>query len=158
MRYIIIELKWAIIFTVSMLVWMLLEHTMGWHDAYIAEHWWLTLLFIPVAFLLYYLALKEKRRRFYNGKITWFQAFLSGCLLGLFVALLSPLAQYINHEYIAPSYFPNIIAYSVDNSLLTREEAVANFNLKSYMLQSAVGAIVAGIITSAIVALLVKRK
>ncbi len=158
MKSIKLELKWAVIFTIATLIWMMLEHTMGWHDEYIAEHWWLTLLFVPFGLLFFYLALKEKRRRFYNGSITWLQAFLCGCLISLFVALLSPLTLYLSSEYIAPSYFTNLIAYSVDNRLLSREEALADYNLARYMFQAAVGSLVSGILTSAIMAFFVRRK
>lgn len=158
MKSIRLELKWSIIFTLATLIWMMLEHTFGWDTEFIAERWWITLFFIPIGILFFYLALKEKRRRHYNGSITWLQAFGSGCLLSLFIALLSPLTQYISQEYIAPSYFGNIIAYSVDNRILTRQEAVENFHLQSYILQSAIGALVAGILTSAVVAIIIRRK
>ena len=63
MKNIKIEFKWAIIFTIMTLVWMLLEKTLGWHDEKIADHYWLTLLFIPIAIFMYLLALREKRRQ-----------------------------------------------------------------------------------------------
>ncbi len=158
MKKIKIELKWAFIFTIATLIWMMLEHTFGWDTEFIEERWWITLFFIPIGILFFYLALKEKRRRHFNGSITWLQAFGSGCLLSLFIALLSPITQYISQEYIAPSFFGNIIAYSVDNRILTQEDAIENFRLESYIVQSAIGALGAGILTSALVALIVRRK
>jgi membrane glycosyltransferase len=137
---------------------MLLEKTLGWHEERIADHQWLTLLFAPFAILMYLLEMREKRRRVYSGKMTWLQGFISGVILSVFVALLSPLAQYITHEFIIPKYFNNVIEYSVTNDLMTRTKANEYFNINSYMWQSAFGALGFGIATAAIVAIFVRKK
>ena len=80
-------------------------------------------------------------------------------MITFFVAILSPPAQWIISEIITPEYFPNVIAYSVasgyHNSL---EEAQAYFNLENYMIQSVVGALVMGVITSVVVAFVIRSK
>jgi len=153
-----LEFKWAFVFSIASLVWMLLEKELGWHDTYITDHYWLTLLFTPLALILYVQALKEKRRRFYGGRMTWLQGFYSGLKLTFFIALFSPAVQYITHNYISPEYFPNIIAYSVENNKMTLAETEAYFTLKTYIIQSALGVLIAGTITTAVVALFLKRK
>lgn len=158
MKKIYIELKWAVIFTITILSWMLLEKTLGWHEEKIADHEWLTLLFAPFAIFMYLLEMREKRRRVYGGKMTWLQGFVSGLILTVFVALLSPLAQYITHNFITPKYFNNVIEYSVTNDLMTRTKANDFFNINSYMWQSALGALGLGIPTAAIVAIFVRKK
>lgn len=158
MKKLTIEFKWAILFTIAMLLWMLFEKTMGWHGERIADHWWLTLFFAPFAILMYLLAMREKRRRVYGDKMTWLQGFVSGLILSVFVALLSPLAQYITHNYITPEYFNNVIEHSVTNELMTRTAANEYFNINNYMWQSAFGALGMGVVTSAVVALFVKKK
>ncbi|MFC7356835.1 DUF4199 domain-containing protein [Jejudonia soesokkakensis] len=158
MKRVKIELKWAIIFTIMSLAWMLLEKTLGWHDESIADHWWLTLFFLPFAVIIYLLAMRETRRRVYKGKMTWKQGFLSGLLMAVFVTLLSPLAQYITHNYITPEYFESVRNYSVTNELMSIEKANAYFNITSYIWQAAIGAFAGGFITSAIGALFLMRK
>lgn len=158
MKKLTIEFKWAIIFTIAMLCWMLLEKTLGWHGERIADHWWLTLFFAPFAILMYLLAMREKRRRVYGGKMTWLQGFVSGVILSVFVALLSPLAQYITHHFITPEYFNNVIEYSVTNDLMTRSKANDYFNINSYMWQAAFGALGFGVATAAVVAIFVRKK
>jgi hypothetical protein len=157
MRNIVIEFKWSLVFSVMTLAWMLLEKTLGWHDENLANHFWTTLLFLPFAVFMFLLALREKRRRFYKGVINWRQVFFSGVLLSIFIAILSPLVQYITHNYITPEYFVNVIDYSVTNKVMTIETANTYFNIKSYMLQSAFGGLAGGIITSAILAFFLKR-
>ena len=158
MKKLYIEFKWAIIFSIAMLAWMLLEKTLGWHGERIVDQQWLTLLFAPFAILLYLLALREMRRRVYGGKMTWLQGFVSGVVLSVFVALLSPLVQFITHHYITPEYFNNVIEYSVTNDLMTRERANDYFNINNYMWQSAIGALLFGLVTAAIVAVFVRKK
>tara|TARA_R100000935_G_scaffold1517_1_gene4849 strand:- start:28376 stop:28852 length:477 start_codon:yes stop_codon:yes gene_type:complete len=157
MKAIKIELKWAIIFTITMLAWMLFEKTLGWHEENIANHYWLTLLFIPFAILMYVLVMREKRRRHYDKKMTWLQGFITGAKMALFVALLSPLAQYITHNYITPEYFNNVIEYSVTNDVMTRTKANDYFNITNYIWQSAFGALGGGLVVSAIVAIFMRR-
>ena len=157
MKKIVIAFKWAIIFTITMLSWMLLEKTWGWHEEQIENHQWLTLLFTPFAILMYLLEMREIRRRVYGGKMTWLQGFVSGIILSIFVTLLSPLGQYITHNFITPEYFNNVIEYSVTNDLMTREKANEYFNINSYMWQSAIGAFAFGIAIAAVVAIFVGK-
>lgn len=153
-----IEIKWGIIFSVVSLLWMFLEKGLGWHDENIAQHAIYTNIFAIVAILLYVFALLDKRKNFYNGKMTWTQGFVSGIIISVVVAILSPLAQYITHEFITPDYFTNVIDYSVESGAMTREAAEEYFNLKSYIIQSFFFALVVGVVTSAIVAFFVRRK
>ena len=157
MRNLKIEFKWAIIFTIASLTWMFLEQTLGWHDEKIADHYWLTMLYIPLAIFMYILALREKRRRFYNKQLSWRQGFLSGFVVSLFAAALSPVAQYLTHNYITPAYFPNIIEYSVTNELMTIGAANEYFNINNYMMQSAIGVLIGGFVLSAIAAFILRR-
>ena len=158
MRNLKIEFKWAIIFTITTLAWMFLEQTLGWHDEKIADHYWLSMLYMPVAIFLYILALREKRRRFYNKQLTWRQGFLSGFVVSVFATALSPLAQNLTHYYITPEYFPNIIEYSVTNELMTLGAANEYFNITNYIMQSAIGVLIGGLMLLAIAAFILRRK
>lgn len=153
-----IEIKWAIIFTVATILWMIFEKSMGWHDTLIAKHAIYTNLFALIAITVYVLALLDKRKLDYNGKMTWKQGFVSGIILSVIVALLSPFAQYVTHTMISPDYFPNIIAYVVESGKMSQEAAENYFSLNSYILQSVFGALTMGIVTSAIVAIFVKKQ
>lgn len=158
MKKFAIEIKWGILFTIISLLWMFLEKGLGWHDEHIAQHAIYTNLFAIIAIVVYVFALLDKRKNFYGGKMTWSQGFISGIVVSVVVAILSPLAQYITHEFITPDYFENVITYSVDNGALSRSAAEEYFNLTSYILQSFFFALVVGVVTSAIVAYFVKKE
>lgn len=153
-----IELKWALIFTAVSLLWMLLEKSLGWHDRLIEKHAIYTNLFAVVAIGLYVFALLDVRRTTYGGYLTWKQGFVSGLIISVGVALLSPLAQYVTHKVITPDYFANARTYAVSNGLLDAESAEQYFSLSNYLWQAAAGALVLGIVTAALVALVVRRR
>jgi hypothetical protein len=152
------EIKWALLFTLASLLWTVLEKALGWHDASIAKHPIYTNFFAVIAILLFVLALLEKRNKDLGGKMTWFQGVASGMVISVFVAILSPLSQYITHEFITPDYFKNAINYAVENGKMSQNNAETYFSFKSYLIQAAFGALGRGTVTSAIVALFLKKK
>ena len=152
------EIKWGVIFAISTLVWMYFEKAMGWHDELIAQQLIYTNLFALVAIAIFVLALKEKRKKDFGGKMSWKQGFISGIIISIVVAILTPLTQYIGNTFIAPNLFPNIINYMVETGKMTEEGAKNYFNLKSYMVQGTFGALTMGVVTSAIVAFFLKKQ
>lgn len=152
------EIKWAVIFSLATLGWMFLEKTLGWHDEYIDKHAIYTNLFALVAITIYVLALLDKRKTDYHGKMNWKQGFISGIILSIVIALFSPIVQYITANTITPEYFPNAIKYIVESGKMGQETAESYFNLKSYVLQGVFGALSMGIVTAAIVAYFVRKQ
>ena len=152
-----IEIKWALIFVVASLLWMLLERLTGLHGQHIDKHAIYTNLFAIPAIAIYVFALLDKRNNFYKGIMSYKEGFIAGCVITVIVALFSPLTQYITSTIITPDYFTNVINYTVEAELMTREAAEENFNLKNYMVQATIGALIMGVITSAVVAIFVKK-
>lgn len=153
-----IEIKWAVIFAVTMLLWMLMERLTGLHGEHIDKHPVFTNLFAIPAIAIYALALLDKRKHFYQGTMTYQQGFITGLIMTLVIAILSPLAQFITSTLITPDFFPNMTEHVVSQGIMTREAAEKQFNLQSYMLQGLIGALVMGVVTSAIVALFTRKK
>lgn len=159
MKNLNIEIKWAFLFTGIGLIWMVLEKLSGLHDTYIDYHLYLTNLFAIPAIIVMVLALKDKKKNTYSGQMNYKQGLLSGFYLSLFICLLSPLAQWITTYIISPEYFPNVIKRSVEIGYYkTTAEAEANFNYTNYAIQGAIGAVVMGILTTAIAMLFLKSK
>jgi hypothetical protein len=154
-----IEFKWAIIFSIMGLLWMVLEKLTGLHSTYIDYHLYLTNLFAIPAIWVMILALKNKKRQFYNGQMSYLQGFISGFILSVFIALLSPLTQWITSYIITPKYFQNVIKRSVEIGYYeTIEKAQANFNYANYAKQGAIGALLMGIVTTSIAMIFIKSK
>lgn len=151
-----LEIKWGVLFMVAMLLWMVLERLAGLHSTHIDQHPIWTNLFAIIAISIYVLALRQKRSQL-NGAMTWQQGFLSGLVITIVVTLLTPLGQYLTHTFITPHFFTNAIDYAVANDKMSRADAVTYFSLDSYLLQAVIGALVMGIITSAVVAWFVRK-
>lgn len=159
MNRIKIELKWAFIFLAMSLLWMLMEKETGLHSTHLDMHQYVSLLFALPAIAIYYFALTDKKKTIYGGQMTFKQGLLSGLILTLIITLLSPLSQWFISTVITPDYFNNVIAYSLETGYYaTRKQAEAYFNLNNYIVQSILGAISMGVITSVIVAFFVKSK
>jgi hypothetical protein len=153
-----IEIKWAIRFAITLLLWMVLEKMVGLHDQHIDKHMIYTNFFAIPAIAIYVFALLDKRKNFYGGVMTYAQGFIAGLIITIIVAALSPLTQYITSVYITPEYFPNVIDYVVSHDQMTQEAAEKQFNLQSYIFQGFIGTLVMGIVTSAVVAIFTKKK
>lgn len=154
-----IEIKWAFIFAIMTLLWMLLEKLCGLHGKYIDYHIYLTNLFAIPAIWVMVLALKDKKKNFYNGRITYMQGLTSGVIISVIIAILSPFTQWIISYIISPEYFPNVIKRSVEVGYYkTTREAAANFNFKNYAIQSTIFAVIFGVITTAIAMIFLKSK
>lgn len=154
-----IELKWALVFVLTSLGWMLLEKVSGLHSIHIDKHLIYTNFFAIPAILIYVLALLDKRKAFYNDEMTYRQGFETGAIITIVVTLASPLTQWITNYVITPEFFQNVIEYSLKTGYYkTIEEATAYFNFKSYVIQGLIGAFAMGLTTSAIVAIFTKKR
>ncbi len=159
MKAIKIELKWAILFSIMVLLWMILEKVSGLHDKYIDYHLYLTNLFAIPAIWVMVLALKDKKKTYYHGQMNYAQGLKSGIILSIFIALISPLTQWITSYIITPEYFPNVIKRSVElDYFKTTEEAEAQFNYTNYAKQGAIGALIMGIATTSIAMIFIQTK
>ena len=153
-----IELKWALVFVGMTLIWMIGEKLLGYHSEKIDQHEVITNFIAIPAIAVYVFALLDKKKNFYKGQMNYLQGFISGIIISVIVAAISPLTQYLTSVVISPEYFPNIIKYAVDNGKATQAEAISYFNLKSYIIYGVIGALGMGAVTSAIVAIFVKSK
>tara|TARA_R110001592_G_scaffold75225_2_gene227924 strand:+ start:18602 stop:19090 length:489 start_codon:yes stop_codon:yes gene_type:complete len=154
-----LEIKWAFIFIAMSLLWMIIEKLTGLHSIHIDKHMYLTNLFAIPAILIYVLALKDKKKKNYFGRMSYKQGLVSGLIITVIIAIFAPLTQWITSTIITPEYFPNVIAYSVESGYhKSIEEAEAYFNLSNYIQQSVIGALIMGVLTSAIVAIFLKSK
>lgn len=153
-----IEIKWALRFTLLTLAWSIGEKAIGLHDEHIADYGMYTNLFLFPALLFFYLAIHEKKKYVYNNSMNWTQGFVSGIVISFIIALLNPAVQYIIYKSITPHFFDNIIAYKIKNHYMTLENAKVYFNLKTYMIESTFTGLSKGIITGALVSLLIRNK
>ena len=152
-----IEIRWAIIFSIVGLLWMVIEKLSGLHSTYIDYQPYLTNLFAIPAIWVMVLALKNKKKKFYNEQMSYKQGLISGTILSAFIVLISPLTQWITSYIITPEYFANAIKRSMEIGYYnTLAEAQANFNYANYATQGAYMTLIMGIATTAIAMIFIR--
>lgn len=152
-----IEFKWASIFTAINLIWVYIEKYLGLHDQHIDYHSIVSLVMLIPFALCIFMSLKQKREAYYNGKMTWQKAFLSGALLSLVVAGLSAGPVYVMSQYISPDFFEMAKSESLKRG--ASDEMVNQFfNLNAYISQAIMFYLAFGVMISAVIGLILKRK
>jgi hypothetical protein len=146
-----LELRYAMLITLLMLLWLALEFMVGLHDAYIQYHPYVTMFAILIPVVCSRMALREKQE-LHNGKLPFKSALRTGMLITAFSAALAVPSQLIFHYLINPDFFDNMIKYSVQHGKQNMEQATMYFNLTSYMVQSVIGTLVLGTIINFIMA------
>lgn len=158
MKKLKIEIKWAVIFALTGLLWMVLERLVGLHDQHIDKHQNYTMFFAIPAIAVYVFALFDKRKNYYQGVMSYKQGLISGLIISLIVTVLSPLTQCITSYVITPDFFSNAIKYVVEHGQMTQEAAENYFNIQNYIVQGLCWGLGMGIVTSAIVAIFTMKK
>ena len=153
-----IEIKWAFIFTIMTLLWMLGEKLGGLYGNNIAQHDSVTNFIIIPSAVIYLLALMEKKKKDFNGRMTYGQILVSGMVMTLIITLLSPLAQYITTTFIAPEYFGNAIKYAVAAKQASLAEAQDYFTLETYLYQGLFWGPIIGFLLTGLIGLFLKPR
>ena len=148
-----VEIKWSLIYGAIYLVWMLLEKTLGFHSTKAIKEPLFNLLFIPVSVVIYYLALREKKKVVFNNDIEWKQGFASGIVLSFLVTIISTTVVFITFSLISPTFFENAIEVVKD-----KERAQFNFNLPVFVKNNIFDKLSFGVVFSAIISYFIKTK
>lgn len=158
MKNYIIEIKWAAIFSAVSLLWIVVEKLAGLHDQNIAHQQAYSMIFALPAIVVFVLALRDKKNNSFGGNMSWKEGVISGIIMSLFIAVLSPIVQWIGYTVVSPEFFAKAIKHFTDSRILTEAKAMEIFNLPAYMKKGITEALSMGVITSALVALFVKSK
>ncbi len=158
MKKFAIEIKWAIISIIIFLAWMTLEKELGFHSEKIKWQPLFNLLYIFPTFVLYFLALLEKKKKYYNNNINWKQGLISAIVISFIIVIFSPITQFITHEFISPDFLENTINQIVLSKKLTLKEAKEFTTLTSSIWKNISDGLSFGVVIGAIVAYLLKTK
>ncbi len=159
-----IEIRYALFISAATFIWLMLEYLLGFQDEYVSYHPVVSMfaLIIPIAFT--FVALRKKREEYYDGVISFKQAFQTGGIIAVICAVITIPIQFIFHYMINPRFFDVMIDVAISNSVkngknLTeaRQQAEAYFNINSYIIQSVVGTLLIGLLLAAILGWGVKR-
>ena len=151
------EIKFGIFFSVTQLFWLLFEFVFGLQTTFMSMHAVVTNFFAIPAIIIMVYAILAKRTEL-GGQISFLKALITGVLVSLVVAALSPVVLLIFHYLINPHFFSDFQNYVVKMGKMQPQEAKDYFNLKSYILQGIFGALMMGTVTSLVIAAVIKKK
>jgi tetrahydromethanopterin S-methyltransferase subunit B len=137
---------------------MTLEKEMGYHDINIKWQPVFNLLFIFPTFILYVLALLEKKKKYYHDQMSWKQGMIAAIIMSFIIVIFSPISQFITHEIISPDFLENTINFTVKQKKLTLTEAKEYTTLTSSIWKNISDGLSFGVVIGAIVAYLIQSK
>jgi len=146
-----IELRYAVLTSLLVLLWLITEFEIGLQDKYVSVHPYISLLAYLIPVVTYRMALREKIEEKY-GKLSFKQAFISGLLMTVFCSILAVPIQLGFHKLVNPDFFETMIMYSTEHSHYSLEQAAHYFNLQNYIIESVIGTFFVGAIISLILA------
>jgi tetrahydromethanopterin S-methyltransferase subunit B len=137
---------------------MTLEKETGYHDINIKWQPVFNLLFIFPTFILYVLALLEKKKKYYHDQMSWKQGMIAAIIMSFIIVIFSPISQFIVHEIISPDFLENTINFTVKQKKLTLTEAKEYTTLTSSIWKNISDGLSFGVVIGAIVAYLIQSK
>jgi Protein of unknown function (DUF4199) len=151
------EFRWAIYYTFFSIVWFQFEKKLGFHDTKIGSQTLFSYLFYLLFFVFTFFCIKVKKKLVYQNQISFQQGLVSGSLLAVFCALMSPFALHFKIKYIHPEFFPKMIAFFTAQGK-NSEQIIGFYNFKAYAIMNVVEVLSFGIIFAFIVAKIVENK
>jgi len=153
-----LEIKWGVIFSVAILLWVGFERLIGLHGENVELHSSVTNFFAIPAIAVYLFALLDKRKTDYDGVMSWREGFMTGVFITLVVVVLNPIVQSITHLLISPDFLTNLIEFTTETGRMDQAEAEEYFNLRNYITLGIVGSLFMGLATSAVVAIFTRKR
>ena len=148
------DLRWGVILSFSGFLWICLEYALGLHTARIALYPVATALYAPVAITVLTLAIR--RHRDARGQLSWADGMRAGMIVSAVTAALAAPSLWMFLHYVNPRFFARMIAYAAAHGR-SLAEARAYFSFRHYAIESMVGPLVMGLVTSAVVVAIIRR-
>ncbi|WP_121965781.1 DUF4199 domain-containing protein [Myroides sp. N17-2] len=159
MRNFSIEFKWASIATLAALVWMFIVKSLGFHELEkIRYEVGLQLIFNLGLTIFYWLGIRQKKKEFYNGVISWQRAFLSGLVICIMITFFFPLIQYITFVQVSPHFMSTLQEAMTTQTKMPLEEAINYASFDIYMRNGVTNNLSFGVVIIAIISYFIQTK
>lgn len=148
-----VEIKWSLIFAVVYFLWLFLEKYLGYHSEKALHEQIFNLLFVPIFILIYFLALKEKKKEILNNEMSWKDGFGCGLILTLLISITSTFVVFVFFTYVSPDFFETAISMSKK-----KEIAQINYNLQVFVKNNIFDKLSFGIVFTSLISYFIKTK
>lgn len=161
------EIRSGIAIGLGGFLWLLLEFALGFHHRFIDYQPFFNLLSFVIPIVGIYWAMKAKRDRYYNGKISFMNALKTGMYITAVISIITPLLTFLYITVVNPLFLVTMLGHEkliIDELNISPEDktrmitdSIQNYSLLSYTLRSFFIALFSGVILSTLTALLMKR-
>jgi hypothetical protein len=161
-----LELKWGVMIGAANMVWLYLSYYLGMHESGLVMIQVMTLISVLISVIGYLLALRALAKKF--PEIEYLEGIRSGAIIAGVVALFAAVAQVGYFKLVNPGFTDQMVeltrSYYLESGLSENEAgqfaegAKKTFGMVSYMIQSALGAVIIGMISTAIMMLFLRRR
>ncbi len=152
-----IELKYAMLITLLLLLWLAFEFMIGIQDRYIAWYPYATILsfFIPIGATRQAMVAK---REMLHGEMPFKKAFITGLTIAGLTAVFAIPSQLVFHYIINPDFFEDMIQYAVAHGHSTSAQAAQYYNLRTSLIEGVVGSLLLGSLIAGVMAYFMRTK
>lgn len=146
------ETKWAIIASIVVFIWLIIEKLLGLQTAENFSTWAIVDISasIIIFIVVYYLFCREKRETDYNGIMTWQEGFWAAAIMTLIFIPVSTLLIYLFAKLINPDFVHILAEKSTEGSI-----GIDPYG--SFLKQHVFSAIVFGLLFSLLFPIFTKR-
>ncbi|MEM9015932.1 MAG: DUF4199 domain-containing protein [Verrucomicrobiota bacterium] len=160
-----LELKWGLLLGLASLLWLYLSFWMGMHGTLLGIQV-VTLVSLLISIVIYIFALGSYRTTYPES--TYLEGLKAGAGIAGIAAVMAVGAQAGYHFVVNPGFTDFMVGetekfylsqgVAEDEARRLGEASAKTFGFTSYAIQAALGAIITGVVTSAIILLILKRK
>ncbi len=154
------EWKWGLLIGGASLAWLLLAWGLGWHSSGIGLIQLAMGFPVILSFVGYFLAMFFLFRR--EPETTFPEGFRAGALIATMAAIVVVLGHFLYLRYLNPGFTDYMVEMTLrhfSNAGLTEEQlaevaagAAQTFGLRSFLVQAGAGALLQGVVFSAVAA------
>lgn len=113
------DLKFGIITGITVCAWILIEFFLGFHTTRLSVGEYSSYFAIVIPLVTLYMGIKEKRDRYYKGKITVSAGIRTGLMITLVSAIITTIFLVIYYNYINPDFIQIGLALQKHRIILT---------------------------------------
>ena len=163
-----LEINSGLAISIACFLWQLLEFKLGFHTSRIDYFPFITWLVLIIPITGYYWAIRLKRDKFYEGKINFLQALVTGVKITAVCMVILPLFSWLYIAVINPLYLTAMYNHHLElieslnlSNLMEKEalkkDAIKEFSTAGYLVQRFLVSLIAGGILSLIIAGVIQK-
>lgn len=141
------EVGYGLALALAHLVWLIVEYTLGLHSTRIAQYSILTNLYVVIAALILWRAIKNRRDVLEGGQLLWWQGMTSGMIVSVVSAALRGPTWWFFLKFINPGFTQAMVEFAVQSGT-KREFAEVTYHPTVMAMESTLSPVLLGFFLS----------